>query len=443
MKRAVALAARCCARLDTVLERSAVTGLLLAYSGGLDSTVLLHLLRDYGQARGLRLQAHHIDHGLQIDSPRWSAHCAEVAAQLAVDFSAERLTSLPPAGASIEDWARQQRYAALLARCDACTALLTAHHQNDQAETVLLHALRGSGPHGLAGVRAHGRYGETRLIRPLLDEARAEFTVYARVHGLTWIEDLSNAEQRFARNRLRGAILPVLEREFPGAAAALAYVARLQGEVVEVLDALADQILGEDETLPLSRLRESALPLRPYLIKRWLARRDAPPPGRAQLAQMLNEMLCARKDGQPATVWRDVAVRRYDDRFFLTAASLPVPTDEVAGWNSPWAPLALHHGELSARFTTGEGADPTLLVSAPLNVRYRQGGERLRVHAGGPRRELKALFQTWRVPPWQRQTWPLLYVGDCLAVVPGQAVAAEFRVVGEQSSVVFSWQARG
>ena len=442
MKRAVALATRCAARLDALLQGSGVSALLVAYSGGLDSTVLLHLLRDYTQTRSLHLRAHHIDHALQSDSAAWNARCAEVAAQLGVAYTAERLASAPPAGASIEDWARQARYAALLAHTDTHSALLTGHHQDDQAETVLLHALRGSGPHGLAGIRAHGRYGDRRLLRPLLDESRAELGVYADLHGLGWIEDPSNAEQRFARNRLRAAVLPDLERAFPGAVAALARVATLQGEVVEVLDALADQILGDAQTLPLSCLRDSAPPLRPYLIKRWLVRRGAPPPGRAQLEHILNDMLHARADGAPAVVWRAAAVRRYDDRLFVTAARLPVPAEHSPSWSSPWAALVLKHGELSAQVAAEQGLDARRVAQSSLSVRYRCGGERLRLHAGGPRRELKHLFQEWRVPPWQRASWPLLYVGDRLAVVPGYAVAAEFRIVAAGPGLLFSWQPR-
>jgi len=441
MRRAATLAARCHARLDALLEGSGVTGLLLAYSGGLDSTVLLHLMRDFSRTRGLRLAAHHIDHGLQDASAEWTRHCAMVCAQLGVVFTGQRLSASPPAGASVEDWARQQRYGALLARCDADTALLTAHHQDDQAETVLLHALRASGPHGLAGIRAQGRYGEARVLRPLLDEARTALHDYARAHGLPWIEDPSNAEHRYARNRLRGAVLPVLEAAFPGAAAALAEVARLQGEVVEVLDALADQRLGDAQTLPLALLRESAAALRPYLIKRWIARRGAPPPGRAQLHAILHGMLHAREDREPLVAWRGVALRRYDDHLFLTAASLEAPSG-CHDWSSPWTPLDVGHGELSAHASSHQGADRTLLEAAPLRVRYRRGGERLRLHVGGPRRELKSLFQEWRVPPWERARWPLLYVGEQLAVVPGRAVAAEFVAGGAGPGVVFDWRPR-
>lgn len=442
MARAAALAARCHARLDALLAGSGVSGFLIAFSGGLDSSVLLHLLRDYVRDRALRLEAHHVDHSLQADSARWSAQCATVAARLGVAYSSLRLDSAPPAGASIEDWARQQRYASLLARSDAHTALLTAHHQDDQAETVLLHALRASGPHGLAGIRAHGRYGDKPVWRPLLDEARAELRVYAEVHGLDWLEDPSNVEQRFARNRLRSTVLPILEREFPGASAALSEVARLQGEVVEILESVADEVLGDHETLPLACLRASAAALRPYLIKRWLARRGGPPPGRAQLQQMLHEMLDARIDGEPLVSWRGVAVRRYDDSYFLTSAALPMPGEKTTAWPAPWTALALAHGEIKVQAIAGQGASLHLLGAAPLSVRYREGGERLRLHAGGPRRELKTLFQQWRIPPWQRMRWPLLYVGEQLAVVPGRAVAAEFRASADTPGVEFNWQAR-
>jgi tRNA(Ile)-lysidine synthase len=276
----------------------------------------------------------------------------------------------------------------------------------------------------------------------LLDEPRAQLRHYAHAQQLNWIEDPSNVQQRFARNRVRATVLPVLEQNFPGASAALAQVARLQSEVVEVLDALADRVLGDHGSLPLASLHGSAAPLRPYLIKRWLARRGAPPPGRAQLQQLLNEMLMARRDGQPAVVWRGVAVRRHDDQFFLTAAVLPVPSTQSLDWCDTDQHWTFAHGELCAQRGHGVGLNLALLAQAPLTLRYRQGGERLRLHTGGPRQELKHLFQQWRIPPWQRARWPLIYVGERLAAVAGRAVAAEFLAAGETASVVFEWQPR-
>ncbi len=437
---ATALATRLRARLDILLATGDIERLVLGFSGGLDSTVLLHLLRDYVAPTPVLLVACHIDHGLQIDSARMVAHCARMAARLGVDFRSARLNGAPAVGASIEDWARQQRYAVLLSPLDSRSVLITAHHRDDQAETVLLQALRGCGPHGLAGIRASGRYGEKRLLRPLLDEPRADLLAYARAHGLEWIDDPSNAQQRFARNRLRATIMPALEREFPGAQAALARVAALQSEVVEVLDALADQFLHDDGVLDLARVRGCARPLRPFIVKRWLARAGGPVPGRAQLASMLHEMLDARVDGSPLVVWRGVAVRRYDDKFFLTTARLPAPSAERQPCAVPWTPLRLSHGVLRARETPGEGAEPAALVHGNLSLSYRRGGERLRLHRGGPRRALKSLFQEWRVPPWLRDAWPLVFIGEQLALVPGHAVAAEFRVAGHGPGVSFDWQ---
>ena len=436
----MAIATRLRARLDSWLAVGDIDRIVLGFSGGLDSTVLLHLLRDYVAQAPVLLQACHIDHGLQADSARWVAHCARTAAGFGVDFRSERLDGAPAVGASIEDWARQQRYAVLLAQLDNRSALVTAHHRDDQAETVLLHALRGSGPHGLAGIRARGRYGEKRLLRPLLDEQRADLLAYGRAHDLQWVDDPSNTELRFARNRLRAAIMPALEREFPGARAALARVATLQAEVVEVLDALADQFVQDGQVLDLAHLRGCAQPLRPFIVKRWLARAGGPVPGRAQLERMLHEMLDARADAMPLVEWRGVAVRRYDDKFFLTVARLPLPSAEPLPYVMSWTPLRLPQGVLSAREIRGEGAELVALADGNLSLRFRHGGERLRLHSGGPRRALKSLFQEWRVPPWLRNGWPLVFVGEQLALVPGHAVAAEFRVAGHGPGVSFEWQ---
>ena len=438
-----ALATRVRKRFDGLLAAGDIERVVLGYSGGLDSTVLLHLLADYLHATPVRCQAWHIDHALQTDSARWAKHCAHTATQLGVEFHSVRLTTAPPAGASVEDWARQQRYALLLAQLDARSVLVTAHHQDDQAETVLLQALRGAGPHGLAGIRARGSYADKRVVRPLLMERRADLLAYGRAQGLAWIDDPSNSEQRFARNRLRSTLMPLLEREFPGAHGALARVAALQAEVVEVLDALADQFVHDGQTLALTHLRGSAPALRAFIIKRWLARAGAPVPGRTQLDHMLHDMLEARADGMPMVAWRGVAVRRYDDQFFLTAACLPRPAPGAQPCTLPWTTLHLPHGRLSASSTRAQGAALATLTRAELTLRYRCGGERLRLYGGGPRRTLKNLFQHWRVPPWQRDGWPLLFVGEQLAVVPGQAVAAEFQVAGDTTGLSFDWQPQG
>jgi tRNA(Ile)-lysidine synthase len=302
--------------------------------------------------------------------------------------------------------------------------------------------LRGAGPHGLAGIRGSGFYADKRLLRPLLNEARADLLAYGDAHQLEWLNDPSNSERRFARNRLRHVVMPVLEREFPGAGAALARVAGLQGEVVEVLDAVVDNILGDDGPLDLTQLRTCAAPLRPFVIKRWLARAGAPVPGRMQLEHMLHDMLEARDDGTPMVAWRGAAVRRYDNRFFLTAVHLPVPETVALICTMPHTSVSLMHGTLHAYKTAVGGAAPAALAHAELTVRYRQGGERLRLHPGGPRRALKSLFQEWRVPPWLRDGWPLVYSGEQLAVVPGHTVAAEFRAASDEAGIVFDWHPR-
>lgn len=439
---ATALATRLYARFDALFAAGDLERVVLGFSGGLDSTVLLHLLGAYSTGRTVQLQAHHVDHGLQLDSRCWVAHCAQVAAQLGVDFCSTRLSGTPPVGASVEDWARQHRYACLLGQLDNRSILITAHHQNDQAETVLLQALRGAGPHGLAGIRSSGHYGDKRLLRPLLTEPRQDLLAYGHTHALTWLDDPSNCDARFARNRLRKEVMPVLEREFPGAGKALARVATLQAEVVEVLDALVDGLVRGDEPLDLALLRTCAAPLRPYVIKRWLARAGGPVPGRMQLEHMVRDMLDARDDGMPQVTWRDAAVRRYNNKFFLTAKHLPVPGTEPLKFVIPWTPLSLSHGSLQAFKTANGGADRAALTRAALTVRYRRGGERLRLHAGGPRRALKSLFQEWRVPPWLRDGWPLVYVGDQLALVPGQAITAEFRAGEDDAGIVFEWRPR-
>ncbi|MGE3845452.1 MAG: tRNA lysidine(34) synthetase TilS [Gammaproteobacteria bacterium] len=415
--------------------------LVVGFSGGADSTLLLVLARDYAAREGLPLRAVHVDHRLHPDSGAWAAHCAAQARGLGVHFETLTVATAPPAGASIEAWARGERYALLAARLDTDAALLTAHHADDQAETVLQRLLWRAGPWGLAAMRDRRPLGRGWLLRPLLAERRATLRAAATELALVWLEDPGNRELRHPRNRLRATVLPALEASFPDAVTALTEAAALQGEVASLLDELADEVLdacAEPATPPVGALLALPPRLRVCVLRRWLLRQGAPIPGRAQLEALQRELLAARADGQPCVAWQSVAVRRHAGHLFLTRAELPSPAP-AQRWAAPWAPLALAGGMLVG--APGGAADLCVAraTAGEVWVRHRDGGERLRLHAGGPRRALKTLFQEWGVPTWRRPRWPLLYVDDELAAVPGLAVAAEFRAGADRAALMLDW----
>lgn len=397
----------------------------IAYSGGLDSTVLLHLLAGLAEREALPpLSAIHIHHGLQPAADAWPAHCARQCAALGIP-----LVVVPvqvAAGASLEQAARQARYAAFVEQLAAGEVLLTGQHRDDQAETLLFRLLRGAGVRGLAGMPAVRPLGAGQLLRPLLACSRAELEAYARVHGLQWIEDPSNADQAFSRNFLRGRVLPLLTERWPNAAASMARCAAHLGEAQQLLDELAqlDLVAAQGPSpcswLPLPSLAvEAVLGLsearQRNLLRYWLV-----PLTRLPDSEHWAGWACLRDAGRDAApVWRlaDGELHRADGRlWWLSGDWLQVPADLDLPWMDTARSLELPgNGVVHLR---------EVLPAGDWRVRYRRGGEALRVPGRG-RRDLKRLLNEQRVPGFARGRLPLLLRGEELVAVANLEFGAE------------------
>ena len=307
-------------RLDGLLAaHPEVRNLIVGYSGGLDSHVLLNLLamnRDRWPDR--TLAAIYVDHGLQAASAGWGEHCAHVCRELDIPLRVLRISARPAPGESPEAAARRARYAAFAAELGPDAALLTAHHRDDQAETLLLQLLRGAGPHGLAAMPAAAQLGRGWLLRPLLDLDRSDLLAYAHEHGLRWIEDASNADTGFDRNYLRHRILPLLRERWPATNRTLARSARWCAETAAWLDAeaaadLACIVARRPDSLKLSALRELSELRQHNLLRYWLRQLDLPTPDNRQLWHILHDALNAARDRNPCVRWPGGEVRRYRD----------------------------------------------------------------------------------------------------------------------------------
>jgi len=397
---------------------------VIAFSGGLDSSVLAHALA----SADIPVLAVHIDHGLQTESEDWSRHCAAFAASLGIEFRDRKVTVELDSGKGPEASARDARYNALLAELDPGDWLLSAHHRNDQAETLLLNLMRGSGPAGLAGIGAATAFAAGWLVRPLIDVPRTELEAYAATHGLEWLDDPSNEDPRFDRNYLRHAVLPVLERRWPGVVERIARSADLAGEAATLLEELAAidlRTLGDRPAridveglvkLPQARQRN--------LLRHAIRRAGLPLPGAARLATVIDSVLQAKPDAQPLVEWPGGELRRYRGRLYL----LP-PLGEVA-WPSQGAvlgatPVALGEGmgtlQLVPDAPRGLSA---AMVRRGLCVRMRSGGEQLKPAGQAHTKKLKKLLQDEGVVPWMRERLPLVFAGDELVAVADLWVAA-------------------
>lgn len=404
-------------------------GVCVAYSGGLDSELLLSLLARLAPTAGHRLRAVHVHHGLSRNADLWAEHCRQRASDLSLPFRLLSVKVAHDGGLGLEAAAREARYQALAAELEPGEYLATGHHRSDQAETVLLRLLRGSGPQGLAAMTGEGGFAEGRLWRPWLAVSREVLSTAARGLALSWVEDESNDDRRLDRNYLRHELMPRLTSRWPAAERCLARSAELCAEASELLAERADEdlrpaLIGDGRVLDWTALQGLSPARRRNALRRWWQRLGWPALSQAQLERVMDDVLGAAGDANPVLRLAYGELHRYRQRLYAltkTVATVrPLPQD----W--PGFPrtsvLDLGDGRLQVS-VVGEG------LRAPrddetVNIRFRRGGERFHPHGRGHGQELRKLFQEAGVLPWWRERLPLVYYGDTLVAVPGVGIAA-------------------
>ena len=422
----------------------------VAYSGGRDSTALLHATLAAAAGHGVDVVALHVHHGLSPNADAWLAHCEAQCRRWArvgkpIELDCHRVIDHPGTGESVEAWARQARYRALRAMALAHGApfVLLAHHQRDQAETLLLQALRGGGVAGLSGMpRSIERDGVT-WQRPWLDRPRAEIDAYVRRHRLTHIEDDSNADPRFARNRLRLQVWPALSAAFAHAEASLAMSACWAQQADALLDEVATldcADIAHDGGLRIDALLAMSPARRSNVLRAWIQRSHGAAAPASLIVRLLDELALQRSARWPlgdAELRLHRGVLRY--RIAVDSLSSSAREAHLEILRAGTYPLPGWAGTLRAE-RVREGGVP-LAWLARLELRPRSGGEQFQAGPGRPPRSLKKQFQEAGVPMWDRDG-PLVYSGGQLVFVPGLGVDA--RVIGMpgQPLVVLRWSAR-
>jgi tRNA(Ile)-lysidine synthase len=412
-------------RLEHVLADLPPGALVVGFSGGLDSGVLLHVLSRCAAARARGLRAVHVHHGLHPDADAWATHCAAVCQSLSVPLEVVRVAVDTASGLGIEAAARNARHAALAVAVDGGGIVALAHHAGDQAETFLLRTLRASGSDGLGAMRALRRHGDGWLWRPWLDEPRARLLAHAREHELAWVEDPSNLDEGRDRNFIRHQVLPLLRTRWPGAESALCGSARLHREDVHLLeqgdaDALAAAATVAADTLRVAPLQSLPAARQARVMRRWVRALGLPPLPREAALRICRELL--RDDPALAEfAWAGARVLRWRELLHACPAASPLPR----GWTTDWqgtAPLLLPTGGRIAllgpagpppggapaeRGATGVAPSP-LRLEWPLRVHARQGGERITLPGRSHSHALKHVLQDLGIPPWERAMMPLL-----------------------------------
>lgn len=404
--------------------------LCVAYSGGADSTALLGLLAELPQVKS-RLRAVHIDHGLHADSRSWVRVCRAACRALRVRFASHRLDLPNPRGHSLEAVARSGRYAALAAALRGGEVLLTAHHLEDQLETVLLQLLRGAGLPGLAAMPAVAPLGRGVLVRPLLTLPRAQLRAWVQSRGLPCLEDPANADDTFDRNYLRHQVIPPIMRRWSGAAHTVTRSARHIAEAQSLLETLARADVAraaDGAQLSVAALRALPLERRRNALRFWIGQSGKAVPDARRLEEIAVALFAARAGANPEVRWGQVRVQRHSGRL-----SLDRVRPEAAAWEVTWdlrrgprLELPAGAGRLQLVRSVHGHLDATALP-ARLTVRPRRGGERLRPRVGGPSRTLKSLLQTAQIPLLDRQHLPLLFAGDQLVAAADLWVDARWQ----------------
>ncbi|HWR87645.1 MAG TPA: tRNA lysidine(34) synthetase TilS [Acidiferrobacterales bacterium] len=420
----------------------------VAYSGGLDSHVLLHALSVLRADHHFSLSAIHIDHDLQPASAEWGRHCAGICTSLDVQYVVERVKVTGVAAEGLEAAARRARYAALAAALEPGDTLLTAHHCDDQEETVFLQLLRGAGVAGLAAMPAKTALGHGQIVRPLLGFSRTALHTYAQEHRLAWIEDPSNRTLHLRRNFLRTEILPRLARHWPAHASMLARTAHHAAEAMGLLDEVAETDLAtcrqavahSPQALSINALLALSMPRQRNLLRYWLRRQGYLAPATSQLEEVLAQVQTTPRSQQARVCWPGTEVWRYRDLLVaLPAQHAPDPALDVV-WDL-CAPLDLPDiGRLCAVPLRGQGLSCARLNGKSLHVRLRSGGETLMLAGRSHHHVLKKLLQAEGVPPWLRARLPLFYVDHELVAVADRWVCAPYLARDGEEGLKIVWE---
>lgn len=414
--------------------------LVVGFSGGLDSSVLLHALAQDSATRERGLRAIHINHSLHGDSVHWAAQCRAFAADLDVSLDVISVRVARESGNGLEAAAREARLGAFKAALQPGEILALAHHADDQAETVLLKLLRGAGPEGLAGMREWREFGNHHLWRPLLHLSRAQLADYAQAHGLRWIDDPSNANTNLRRNFLRHDILPRLRERWPQAGAALAHSAQWARAAADFIDDQARAALRAlqhdgPESLPWRAWLDLPAALRDPVLRLWLRECALDEPAHFHVVELERQLREAGEDRTPCVSWDNTQVRRYRQRIYAMRTLLPVPSDWEVTWNG--SALTLPGGGtlvMQSRATTD-----VVEFSPPLLVRYRRGGERFKAAANAHSRELRSVLQDAGVPPWLRDRIPLIFAGTQLIAIGDTILGDAARTICDACAGKIVW----
>jgi tRNA(Ile)-lysidine synthase len=445
-----------------MLSASKVNKYLIAYSGGVDSHVLLHLMSCLqAENPSWHIRAIHINHGINVNARQWERHCQKVCKKLAIPLTIKRIDLGHPQGESLEAAARHARYAEFKKSLQRGEALLTAHNQDDQAETVLLQLLRGAGPKGLSAMPADKTFASGLHLRPLLSFTRQAIETYARQHQLQWIEDDSNLNVKFDRNFIRREIMPIIQQRWPKANVTLSRAAQHCADADKLLDEMAHadwqsvicpikkgillnicRVLYPHHVthfIDLRRLTALSKTRQNHVIRHWMQSYHLTLPSTQQLQEVFANVISSKHDATPLMFYENFEIRRYREQLWLVP-QLPVhDVTLIIAWDIKKA-LILPNG--LGKLTWQTSAEQSPLATQKITVRFRQGGEKIKPIGRQETHSLKKLLQETGMPPWLRDRLPLIYADEQLVAVADWLLAAELASSADAVCLGVFWRAR-
>jgi tRNA(Ile)-lysidine synthase len=415
----------------------------IGYSGGVDSHALFHLCASITKLKD-KITAVYVHHGLQAEAESWARHCEKTAKSLGVDFIVLRVNAVASQGESPEEAARNARYTALKSLIGVNDMLLVAQHRDDQLETVLLQLFRGGGLRGLSAMPEIMAFGRGVMLRPLLNVSKLAIDNYARVHGLSWIDDPSNLSHDYDRNFLRNAVLPLLKQRWPACDKTVARSARHCADAQVVISALAEELFRRafnavDKTLCISQLKSYISTQQQLVIRQWFQALNLKMPAQAFVERLQSEFLPAREDSDPVLSGQGYCVRRYRDKLYCLKQVAP-ETVRDSIWSAGQTSIRVSDYQTLSFVPSSVGIGREQWQNATIVVKARSGGEKIRLRGRKGRHALKKLFQEASIPPWERGAIPLVYLDDKLAAVGDLWISADFYSEKMQDCIRLSLQ---
>jgi len=404
--------------------------IFIAYSGGVDSHVLLHLAA-LDESIKEKITAVYVHHGLQAEADAWEEHCRSVTSGLGVRFKSIKVNVQKTAAQSLEELARDARYQAFESLMSVGDVVLLAQHREDQMETMLLQLFRGAGVQGLAAMPLSISFGKGLMCRPFLDLSKQEINEYAADNHLSWVEDPSNQSDDFDRNFLRNQIVPQLKQKWPALDKTIARSARHCGNAHRLSEDLAEQLLAqvfnkEDQTLNITQLLELDWVRQSLLIRQWFKIQHLRMPAEKTLKAILNEVINAKQSANPELTGKGYCIRRYRDKLFCIKSDDSSKQQGEQRWIMDSEQIILADRSKLVISESSAGIAKRLWDTAEVRVKFRQGAEKISLPGRAGRHTLKKLYQEKAVPPWQRSKIPLIYLDNNLAAVADLWIAADY-----------------